>query len=98
MVFPAEDEFPVLFAAPGCAWGGHRMQSQSAAVMGRNLFSRRIKIVKKTSLSLDSFGTKRHWEGAGGLLVLGRRMVCGSFSPSSYFHRQGGIQRDLSSP
>lgn len=31
VVFPAEDEFPVLFAAPGCAWGGHRVQSRGSS-------------------------------------------------------------------
>lgn len=73
------------------------MQTRGSSDGEEPLF-RRIEIVRETSLSLDSLGTKWHWEEAGGLLVLGRRMVCGNFSPSSPFHRQGGIQRDLPSP
>lgn len=36
--FPAEDEIPVLFAAPGCAWGGHRVQPWGSCDSGGTFF------------------------------------------------------------
>lgn len=88
----------MLFAAPGCAWGGQRGQSCGSSDGEEPLFQE-DKIVKKTSLSLDSFGTKWHQGESGGLLVLERRMIFGNFLLASHFHGRGafrGIYQALS--
>lgn len=91
---PAEDEIPVLFAATG----GHSVQPGGGSG-GEEPFWGRIKAVKETPLSVVSLGTRWHWEEAGGLLVLGRRVGTFHLPPISTGRKAfRGIYQALSTP